>query len=277
MLPAISPAGRGPPNASPLAYSNYSNYSSYFAHSTRAPKGQRERDSATVMPPWRETMSRRDSRTTITRLPATVPHSPTHDAQLTTHDWDFELTPELDARLNALALAGRDDPAARNALHALLAGKIARFLAPWRGRRIALGEFEDLRQESFLVFAELVADWSGEGSFARYFLGFFPWRLRHAIEAHERRWPTARLLVVPDGALLAADPGAEDIPDPLLPFWPLADEDRRFLILRLRGYNVEDAARLLGWRRRTGFRRWRALVARLGPTGSESDAKCRAS
>jgi len=213
-------------------------------------------------------MSRHASRTTIARLPnAAAPPPLAHDARPTTHDsadWDFELTPALDARLNALALAGRDDPAARCALHALLAGKIARFLAPWRGRRIALGDFEDLRQESFLVFAELVADWSGEGPFARYFLGFFPWRLRHAIEAHERRWPTARLLVIPDHALLAADPGAEDAPDPLLLFWPLADEDRRFLLLRLRGHNVEEAARLLGWTRRTGFRRWRALVARLG-------------
>jgi len=225
-------------------------------------------------------MSRHDSQPTIERRSSTATSQwPTHDARATTHDpaWNFELTPELDARLNTLALAGRDDPAARNALHALLAGKIARFLAPWRGRRIALGDFDDLRQESFLVFADLVADWSGEGSFARYFLGFFPWRLRHAIEAHERRWPTARLLVVPDHTLLAADPGAEDAPDPLLPFWPLTDEDRRFLLLRLRGHTVAQAARLLGWPRRTGFRRWQALVARLGSGGGEAVTKCQAS
>jgi len=275
-VPSVSEAGvrvYAPPHIalSPLAH---------FAHSTRAPKGQRERDSATVMPPWRETMSRHDSRTRSERLPRIHASPPlARDARPTTHDssWNFELTPALDARLNALARSGRDDPAARNALHALLAGKIARFLAPWRGRRIALGDFEDLRQESFLVFAELVADWSGEGSFARYCLGFFPWRLRHAIEAHERRWPADRLLIVPDHALLAADPGAADVPDPLLPFWPLADEDRRFLLLRLRGHNVEEAARLLGWTRRTGFRRWRALVARLGPGGGEAVAKRRAS
>ena len=245
----------------------------------RAPKGQRERDSAPMMPPWRGTMSRHAPRTPLGRSAvATAPAAhPAHDPRPTTHDWDFELTPALDARLNALALAGRDDPAARNALHALLAGKIARFLAPWRGRRIALGDFDDLRQESFLVFADLVADWSGEGSFARYFLGFFPWRLRHAVEAHERRWPADRLLIVPDGVLLAADPGVEDAPDPLLPFWPLADEDRRFLLLRLRGHTVAEAARLLGWPRRTGFRRWRALVARLGAGGDAAAPKRRAS
>ncbi len=225
-------------------------------------------------------MSHHASQTTITPLPAaTASQSPTHDAGPTTPDssWNFELTPALDTRLNALALAARIDPAARNALHAQLAGKIARFLTPWRGRRIALGDFDDLRQESFLVFADLVLDWSGEGSFARYFLGFFPWRLRHAIEAHERRWPADRLLVVPDQALLAAESVAEDTPDPLLPFWPLADEDRRFLLLRLRGHNVEAASRLLGWTRRTGFRRWRALVARLGPGGALAATQDRAS
>jgi DNA-directed RNA polymerase specialized sigma24 family protein len=225
-------------------------------------------------------MSRHDSQPTSERLPS-IPASQhdAHGARPTTPDssWDFELTPALDARLNALALAGRDDPAARNALHALLAGKIARFLAPWCGRRFALGDFADLRQESFLVYADLVADWSGEGSFARFFLGFFPWRLRHAIEARERRWPADRLLIVPDHALLAADPGAEDAPDPLLPFWPLSDEDRRFLLLRLRGHTIEEAARLLGLPRRTGFRRWRALVARLGPGGAGAGPQRRAS
>ena len=85
---------------------------------------------------------------------------------------DFDLTPELEVTLNALARAGRDDPAARNELFARLSGKIARFLAPWRGRPSALGDFADLQQEAFIVFAGLVADWPGEGSFARYFFGF---------------------------------------------------------------------------------------------------------
>lgn len=240
------------------------------------------RQSPPTSPPPPRAATPADPLATDYRLPTTDPSFPTHDPRLTTPapspiPWDFELTPAIDARLNALARAGRADPAARNALHALLAGKIARFLAPWRGRRTALGDFEDLSQESFLVFAALVADWSGEGSFARYFLGFFPWRLRHAIEAHECRWPTDRLLIVPDRALLAADPGAEDAPDPLLPFWPLPEEDRRFLLLRLRGQGIEEAARRLGWSRRTGFRRWRALVARLGGGAGAADAERRVS
>ncbi|HET7041563.1 MAG TPA: hypothetical protein VFI13_06075 [Gemmatimonadales bacterium] len=178
--------------------------------------------------------------------------------------WDFDLTPAIDARLNALARAGRADPAARNELHALLSGKIARFLAPWRDRPAAIGDFADIRQEAFLVFAALVADWPGEGSFARYFLGFFPWRLRHAIDAYARRWPTDRLIVIPDRALLDDFAPAEATADPLISLWPLAADDLPLLTLRLSaGYSVAEAARLLGWSRRKGFRRWRALVARL--------------
>jgi DNA-directed RNA polymerase specialized sigma24 family protein len=188
--------------------------------------------------------------------------------------WDFDLTPAIETRLNALARAGRDDPAARNELHALLSGKIARFLAPWRGRAAAIGDFADLRQESFLVFADLVADWPGEGSFARYFLGFFPWRLRHAIDAYTRRWPSDRLVVIPDHVLLDERPLTDIGTDPLTALWPLATDERRLLTLRLiAGCSVEEAARLLGWSRRTAYRRWRALVARLSDDPDHGDVR----
>ncbi len=209
--------------------------------------------------------STHDSRLT----PHASPHHPSYDLRPTTYDSlplpsDFDLTPAIDARLNALARAGRHDPAARNELHRHLVGKIARFLAPWRGRHLALGDNADLQQEAFLVFAALVADWPDDGSFVCYFLGFFPWRLRHAIEAHERRWPTARLVVIPDLILLDQTPATADPADPLLPFLPLPDDDRRLLALRLRGgHTVAEAAHLLGWSRRTTFRRWHALLTRL--------------
>jgi DNA-directed RNA polymerase specialized sigma24 family protein len=208
-----------------------------------------------------------DTRSAADQTPDST-HPAPHDQEVI--PWDFDLTPTIEARLNALAQAGRDDPAARNELHALLSGKIARFLAPWRDRPAAIGDFADLRQESFLVFADLVADWPGEGSFARYFLGFFPWRLRHAIDAYARRWPSDRLVVFPDRALLddrsTTDAGA----DPLTPFWPLATDERHLLTLRLiAGCSIEESARLLGWSRRTTFRRWRALIARLSQDPSD--------
>jgi DNA-directed RNA polymerase specialized sigma24 family protein len=207
------------------------------------------------------------ARTTIPATPTPQPNPlPTTDYRLPTDiPWDFDLTPAIEAHLDALAHAGRHDPAARNELHRLLSGKIERFLAPWRGREIALGEFADLRQESFLVFAALVNDWPGNGSFARYFFGFFGWRLRHAVEAHARRWPADKLLIIPEGSLIDALLDDENPTDPLLLLWPLAEDDRLLLALRLiGGYSVAEIAPLLGWSRRTAFRRWRDLVARLG-------------
>jgi RNA polymerase sigma factor (sigma-70 family) len=176
---------------------------------------------------------------------------------------DFDLTPELEVTLNALARAGRDDPAARNELFARLSGKIARFLAPWRGRPSALGDFADLQQEAFIVFAGLVADWPGEGSFARYFFGFFPWRLRHAIARHERRWPLQRLLIVPHEDLDALAHAAEPDNEIQLLLGALSPNERRLLALRLGGYSLNAAAARLGWSPRTTARRWHALRRRL--------------
>jgi DNA-directed RNA polymerase specialized sigma24 family protein len=102
---------------------------------------------------------------------------------------DFALTPDVDATLNALALHARDDADARNALHAALAFKIARFVGRYRHWHSDAWELADLEQEAFIILVEMVADWRGTGSFGAYFLGFFPWRLRHAIEWWGRRRP----------------------------------------------------------------------------------------
>lgn len=211
----------------------------------RAPQGQLERNSAAMIPhPEDAPMSRR-------------PRSPRHSPL------DFDLTPELEAALDALARAGRDDPAARNVLFARLGGKVARFLAPWRNRQTALGDFADLQQEAFIVFAELVADWPGEGSFARYFLAFFPWRIRHAIAYHERRWPCTRLVVLPHEEMAAlAHHGSPPDDDAWQAFADLTSHERRLLALRLAGHTLPSAAAILGWSDRTVARRWRALRER---------------
>ena len=41
---------------------------------------------------------------------------------------------------------------------------------------------DDVDQEAFLVFASLLERWPGDGSFTRYLLGLFPWRLRDAVD-----------------------------------------------------------------------------------------------
>jgi DNA-directed RNA polymerase specialized sigma24 family protein len=183
-------------------------------------------------------------------------------------DSNFDLTPELETMFNALALAARDDPDARNALYGRLRGKIARFLAPWYARQTALGEFGDLQQEAFVVFADLVRGWSGEGSFARYFFGFFPWRLRHAVAYHERRWPRRRLLIVPEEDLEVlvrreGEPGE----DGALPLGALNERQQALLALRLAGYTLAEAAGRLGCCERTAARHWREVRRRLGGSG----------
>lgn len=177
---------------------------------------------------------------------------------------DFDLTPELEAAIDRLARAGRADPEARNALYAAFSFKIARFLAPYRNRSTPIGEFADLQQEAFLVFAGLVADWTGAGSFARYFLGFFPWRLRHAIEAYARRWPRDRILIVHGDGLLEYDAGLFPEIDLAVQLGPLDPQEARLLVLHLvEERSLTAIAPLLGWSPRTTQRRWRALRDRL--------------
>ncbi len=176
---------------------------------------------------------------------------------------DFDLTPAIEAAIDRLARAARDDPAARNELYAALELKIARFLAPYRKRRTPVGEFAELEQEAFLVFAGLVADWTGAGSFARYFLGFF------LAAAPRHRGPRAALAPRPHRAaagdeLLDLHEGLLPEIDPALQFGPLGAEERLLLVLRLmEGWSLAEIAPRLGWSRRTTFRRWRALLDRL--------------
>jgi DNA-directed RNA polymerase specialized sigma24 family protein len=186
-------------------------------------------------------------------------------------DRDFDLTPDLEAVINTLANAGREDPAARNELFALLSGKVARFIAPWEGKPLALGDVADLRQEAFLVFADLVLGWSGEGSFARYFFGFYPWRLRHAIAHHERRWHPRRVLLVSQEALEDLAGGEADLGgEAELALGALTAKERQLLALRLADYSLPAAAARLGWSERTVARRWGVLRHRLGRMRGET-------
>ena len=100
---------------------------------------------------------------------------------------DFELTPKLDADLGALAARAKSDPAARNALYAAVHFKITRFIRRSCNRgRLVVCENDDVAQEAFLVFCDIVGSWPGDESFLGYFLSRFPWRLARAIEVLER-------------------------------------------------------------------------------------------
>ena len=116
-----------------------------------------------------------------------------------------------------------------------------------------------------LIFATMVADWPGNGSFVRYFFAFFPWRLRHAVTWHDRRWPQRRLVIIPEEDLHAL---VHDEPTTLsdegwLVLGEFAPAERRLLALRLAGYSLPDIAERFGWSLSTAARRWRVLRERL--------------
>ena len=113
---------------------------------------------------------------------------------------DFEVSDDLENLVDTLAIAGRHDHRARNELYDLLAFKVSRFEGPVRKRFADVGE-ESTDGICFLTYCDLVLGWGGEGSFLRYFLGFYRWRLRHAVEREERR---ARRLVRWDEAMFSA-------------------------------------------------------------------------
>lgn len=90
-------------------------------------------------------------------------------------------------RLQHLAVAARrGDVAARDLLYRSLQNRLHRIgwvLRPWPDTADETGiwERDDVRQESWLVFVDLLRAWNEEGSFVAYLLARFAWRLRDRI------------------------------------------------------------------------------------------------
>lgn len=183
---------------------------------------------------------------------------------------DAEITPDLDRVLTAAARAARGgDADARNALYFALEPKIARFATRFRRRGWASGhawDYADVTQEAFVVFADLVAGWPGEGAFAPYFLDLFPRRLGGAVRLLDGPRPDlAGREAGADSTVLRADPAAAtallvEVTEGLDPI------DARILLWRVRDRATfgEIAARLR-LNRRTVCRRWHTLLGELRP------------
>lgn len=189
---------------------------------------------------------------------------------------DQAVTPNQDALLTGLARqARRGDEAAldllRRAFAPLLEPVVLRcgrmtWGADWAQRDDRPWELEDLRQETWLVFTDVVKEWNGEGSFTPYVTAFFAWRLRNAMH---RLGPQRRSVMV------------RPVRDPVAECQGLLDAESADLlqavvaaltpvdaeILRLRigeGSGFHDIACRLALSRRTVGRRWRriGIVAR---------------
>jgi RNA polymerase sigma factor (sigma-70 family) len=165
-------------------------------------------------------------------------------------------------------------PAARDALYLALRPKLDRVIRRVRvpligDERTGIWDRDDVEQEAWLVFAELVEQWSPERPFGRYFFAAFPWRLRDAIHRGiGRRGVPTRMALVPlddhdwlhDGSAAAAE--ASVLLGVLAERLPALQAE----ILRRHvgdGDTLTAIARDLDLSRRTVTRQWRAARDQL--------------
>lgn len=196
-----------------------------------------------------------------------------------------ELTDEVEARLADLVLrAQTGDAAARNAIYAMLELKIRRWVERewWAIRsRAPMIESGDVAGEAFLVLAELIEHWPGEGGFGAYVMRVFPWRLKAAVRVQaglpvrsretrggDRPWEGPLSLGDDAEGSPVAGLGAEESylsQQTVILLEALAlsldDADQRVLIWRVRdGRSMTEIARHLGLSRRQVHRRWKRLA-----------------
>lgn len=97
------------------------------------------------------------------------------------------INPETVRRVQELArCAGSGDNAARDQLYFALKPRLYHkvwALKPWPNTPHMTGiwDRDDVRQETWMVFVELLETWNGKGEFVPYLLARFYWRLRDRI------------------------------------------------------------------------------------------------
>jgi RNA polymerase sigma factor (sigma-70 family) len=200
-------------------------------------------------------------------LPVSRPDFPAADCVLPVIGPKDAISDRLDAFLTKCAqVAKAGSLAARNALFLALQPKLlqqARQIRPWM--LPASWDKSDLEQEAFIVFAQLVDAWSGEGSFTGYILGHFGWRLRNVVRhARDReRLPVARLDAL---SFVEDDSWATEELRVLLEavaarFPPV---EREILLGRVRdGDGFGALAHRLGLSRKTVYRHWLLILVEL--------------
>jgi DNA-directed RNA polymerase specialized sigma24 family protein len=187
---------------------------------------------------------------------------------------NFEMTAEIDHDLTRRALAARDDLTERDALFTLLAAKTARFAARFSRWSLRPWEYDDVLQECWLAFDDLLRTWQpldsshGPAGFGYYYLRVFPNRLydRTTTMLYERRGTPLTL---------PWDPRLNDRPDPdnvlseVVSAALLTDlcgrlnaVDSTLLLRKIDSYReTQQVAAAAGISRRTFYRRWSHIVS----------------
>lgn len=128
-----------------------------------------------------------------------------------------EILPAIEERLHPIAMrAKHGDRTARNALYTAFEPKIRRIarrltIPSATGDATGVWDRDDVYQEAFIAFAELVRGWPETIPFARYLLANIPWRLRDAVYRGigRRNVPPRTNAVAVDQAWWIADHAAE--------------------------------------------------------------------
>ncbi len=174
----------------------------------------------------------------------------------------------LDQALTAIArLAQLGDMAARDQLYEAFSPSINRLAHRFGGPGWGAGpvwDVDDLIQEGYLIFLDLVDGWPGGESFVAYALGRLPWRIRNAVRRFNGPRPPratgARIDHLADESAAAAE--ALVLLEELASSLPPPDGD--ILLWRIRdSETVVTIALRLGIDRRTVTRCWQRTLATL--------------
>lgn len=184
---------------------------------------------------------------------------------------NFETTTELDRDLSRRALAARSDRSERDALFVLLAAKIERFATRFRHWRLEPFTIDDVHQETYLAFAEVIDAWApryeaGEPSgFLYFFLKVYPLRLADAVNhMTSRRQPVPLALLEgdrdpPDYSLPESEAIVGAIVDELCTRLP-TEQAKMLRLWVMTGRSLPQVANDLGLARRTAYRRWHNII-----------------
>jgi hypothetical protein len=184
---------------------------------------------------------------------------------------DFDLAEDLDIDLSARAIAARSDHAERNHLFPLLATKINRFVLRFSRWDLEPWEFDDVRQQTFLVFEDVLTTWEPldlggrPAGFVPYFLRVFPMRLAGAVRDMRRCPPTT---LIPWMAEYDSRPDPLDVVDAATTHQIMADicgqlnaADSAIFRLRVTLDPLDrDLVDQTGISRRTLYRRWGKIL-----------------
>jgi RNA polymerase sigma factor (sigma-70 family) len=178
---------------------------------------------------------------------------------------------ESDTILGALgqrALAGDRD--AQNALFAAFAPRLGHWVRRAQNRCRQYGvdpaiEDEDIAQQAFVVFADLLHSWDGRGSLSAFIIAFYPWRLSDSIRGmSDPRLSQSQVSFTPDG--LVDGSYAADEANALLETLAgeMSPRDGQILLLRVRDrLDWTEIAEQIGVHKRTALRDWKRIMNML--------------